>query len=262
VSRDRESIETINKLLDKSDKKKVSYFCPDVAFVLDKSIENIPNINPPLEKSDSKSIIGFNISGLLYNGGYNRQNMFRLKFDYKEFVHRLSEHILKETAAHLLLIPHTIAPPGHVESDPGACQEVFKSFSDTYNNRVHILLGEYNGSSLKDIIGLLREYNPSSLKEIIGLCDFFVGSRMHSCIAALSQGIPTLGIAYSNKFHGVFDSVNAVDLVVDARFNDIENTIKSIMAFYADRKRISNTLNKNMQNAQQQIDDIFRLILH
>jgi len=262
VSRDRESIETVNKLLDKSDKKKVSYFCPDVAFVLDLFKENKIKINPPLNKSDNISIIGFNISGLLYSGGFSRNNMFGLKSDYKEFVHKLAGHFLRETKAHLLLIPHTIAPPGNVESDPGACQEVFKSFSDTYNNRVHILLGEYNGSSLKEIIGLLREYNPSSLKGIISLCDFFIGSRMHACIAALSQGIPAIAIAYSKKFQGVFDSVNAADLVVDARFNDIENTIKYIMAFYADRKRISTTLNKEIQNAKLRTDEIFRLILH
>jgi polysaccharide pyruvyl transferase WcaK-like protein len=247
VSRDRESIETVNKLLDKSDKKKVSYFCPDVAFVLDLFKENKIKINPPLNKSDNISIIGFNISGLLYSGGFSRKNMFGLKSDYKEFVHRLSEHILKETAAHLLLIPHTIAPPGNVESDPGACQEVFENFSGSYHNRIHIPFGENDQSSMKGIIGL---------------CDFFVGSRMHSCIAALSQGIPTIAIAYSKKFHGVFDSVDAADLVVDARINDIENTIKYIMEFYVDRERISTTLNKQIQNAKLRTDEVFRLILH
>jgi polysaccharide pyruvyl transferase WcaK-like protein len=84
---------------------------------------------------------------------------------------------------------------------------------------------------------------------------------MHACISALSQGIPTVGIAYSKKFKGVFDSVNSADLVVDARFNDIEITIKYIKRFYDDRERISATLDKQIQNAQQQIDEIFRLIL-
>ena len=44
-------------------------------------------------------------------------------------------------------------------------------------------------------------------KAVIGQCDFFIGSRMHACIAALSQGVPCVGVAYSMKFAGVFDTV-------------------------------------------------------
>ena len=39
---------------------------------------------------------------------------------------------------------------------------------------------------------------------------------MHSCIAALSQNIPTIAISYSKKFKGVFESVGAGDYVIDA----------------------------------------------
>ena len=41
------------------------------------------------------------------------------------------------------------------------------------------------------------------MKYLIGQCDFFVGSRMHSCIAAVSQCVPAVSIAYSDKFIGV-----------------------------------------------------------
>jgi hypothetical protein len=45
----------------------------------------------------------------------------------------------------------------------------------------------------------------------------FIGSRMHACIAALSQGVPTVGLAYSDKFRGVFESLGLERLVADLR---------------------------------------------
>ena len=38
---------------------------------------------------------------------------------------------------------------------------------------------------------------------------------MHSCIAAMSQCVPTVGIAYSKKSHGVFESIGLGDCVAD-----------------------------------------------
>ena len=40
---------------------------------------------------------------------------------------------------------------------------------------------------------------------------------MHSCIAALPQGIPCIGLAYRMKFEGVFESIVMSDWVIDAK---------------------------------------------
>jgi polysaccharide pyruvyl transferase WcaK-like protein/glycosyltransferase involved in cell wall biosynthesis len=45
---------------------------------------------------------------------------------------------------------------------------------------------------------------PGGLKSLIGLCDIYVGVRMHGIIAALSQGIPSLAIAYGSKTENLF----------------------------------------------------------
>lgn len=36
-------------------------------------------------------------------------------------------------------------------------------------------------------------------------CRFFIGSRMHACIFALSSAVPTIGLAYQPKFFGLFE---------------------------------------------------------
>lgn len=60
-------------------------------------------------------------------------------------------------------------------------------------------------------------YNQNEIKYLIGRCDFFIGARMHACIAALSQCIPTVSIAYSDKFIGVMKSIGMESYCVDPR---------------------------------------------
>jgi len=40
---------------------------------------------------------------------------------------------------------------------------------------------------------------PQQLKALLGCCDAFIGMRMHSVIAAISQSVPTVALAYSPK---------------------------------------------------------------
>jgi polysaccharide pyruvyl transferase WcaK-like protein len=98
-------------------------------------------------------------------------------------------------------VPHVFGTDGTIEDDPNACLQVYEEFRKKYPGRMFLTRGQYNHNDIK---------------YVIGLCDFFIGSRMHSCIAALSQSIPAVGIAYSRKFQGVFDSIGLGDCVADA----------------------------------------------
>jgi polysaccharide pyruvyl transferase WcaK-like protein len=172
--------------------------------------------------------------------------MFGLKYDYKIFVHSLVKRLIRDTAAHILLIPHTFAPNGHVESDPDACRDIIGSMEGADKNRVHLVMGEHDQFAIKGIIGL---------------CDFFIGSRMHACIAALSQGIPTVGVAYSRKFAGVFESVGFGNMVSDARSVDMQTAIEDICMHFQNREQFTATLKTNIEAAKKQLVDTFAKIL-
>ena len=247
LSRDREGIDVVKKILKKNDNGKQVIFCPDVAFALDSFVPKNSDFCPFAKTETDPPIIGLNINGLLYNGGYTRDNMFKLKFDYKLFVHQLSKCIVEKTNANLLLVPHTFAPGGHVESDPDACAEVLKIHSGSYRDRIHMIRGEYDQHAIKGIIGF---------------CDFFIGSRMHACIAALSQGIPTVGIAYSRKFKGVFDAIEVGQMVIDARVTDADETIKKILFMYENREQMETALKSRVKIAKDQLLYTFQKLLH
>jgi len=245
ISRDKEGVEVVKNIVGKENKDIKVHSCCDVAFVLDAALPEDVAIQPPLIRKESHSLVGLNVNGLLYNGGYTRDNMFGLNYDYKVFAMELVLRLLKNTDNHILLVPHTFGPPGNINSDPDACRGILANLDSAYKDRVHMVM---------------KEYDQYAIKGIIGLCDFFIGSRMHACIAALSQGIPTVGVAYSRKFAGVFDSIGAADMVADARkltAEDIINKITTDLENGADLKnRLSNT-----EQAKKQLIDTFQKIL-
>jgi len=230
-SRDKKGLQFLQRAMHKG--KTNFSFCPDVAFMLDPIIPAKVDIQPELAER-KKPIVGLNINGLMYNGGYTRNNMFGLAIDYKKLVIDIVQLILSQNAC-VLLIPHTYGLMGNVNSDPSACDEIVKQIE---SDSLHILKGEYN---------------QSEIKSIIGSCDFFIGSRMHACIAALSQGIPAIGVAYSEKFIGVFDSVGAGEMVVDCRSSCYDSIINTIKNQYAGRSETGQQNKKRIEEIRAEI---------
>jgi len=236
LTRAAESVALVRNLLGPRGEHKVPRFCPDVAFVLESALPEKPDIQPRLNRNSSVPLIGLNINGLLYMGGYTRNNMFGLKINYKEFVHELLEWLMTRTNAHVLFVPHVFA--GDVEDEPSICCQLLKSMGKQYAGRLH---------------AVVQEYDQTELKGIIGLCDFFIGSRMHACIAALSQGIPTVGLAYSKKFRGVFECVGAEQFVIDMRQSGTEEILAAISAAFDKRTDTAERLKIAIPAAQERI---------
>ncbi len=247
LARDKEGVDLVKTMLKRSGGRDAVRFCPDVAFHLEGKVPEKPAVNPPLPAGSSGNLLaGLNVNGLLFNGGYSRNNMFGLRLDYREFVQKLAQRFLGETPAHLLLVPHTFAPKGHVESDPEACRAVFEALRSEYRERIHLLEGAYD---------------PFEIKGIIGGCDFFVGSRMHACIAAVSQGIPTVGVAYSKKFRGIFQSVGMENMVLDARSLDTNEGISKVMQLFERRRETGRMLSRNIPKVHAELEETFRSLL-
>jgi polysaccharide pyruvyl transferase WcaK-like protein len=100
-------------------------------------------------------------------------------------------------------------------------------------------------------------YNPHEVKAIIGRCGFFIGARMHSCIAALSQEIPTVGMAYSRKFAGVFESVGAGETVVDLRAMSNAEILSAVAAHYAGSADLRRELHARIEATRALLRETF-----
>lgn len=214
---------------------------PDVAFSLEVVRPARIELDPPLA-APVGPVIGLNVNGLMYHGGYTRKNMFGLKLDYASCLAPLVEALLRETPGEVWLVPHTFAPDDDVESDPAASRKVRDALPPELRTRVRIVN---------------REYDQHEIKGVIGSCDFFIGSRMHACIAALSQGVPCVGIAYSMKFAGVFESVGMTDWVVDGRSTDQAEAIARIITLYRERDQVRQGLKQRSEAARTRLREVF-----
>jgi colanic acid/amylovoran biosynthesis protein len=190
----------------------------------------------------NRPLVGLNVSGLLYHGGYTGKNMFGLKADYAKLVRRIIQFFIEEKGAHVALVPHVFGAPNDLDSDPVASATLYKELQKLYPDRLHLVEGEYD---------------QHEIKYLIGKCDFFLGSRMHACIAALSQSIPAIGLAYSKKFVGVLRTIGAENLVVDLRQNSTEEIISLIDSAYTSRESIRRDLASRMTSVKKDVATLF-----
>ncbi|MDA8174668.1 MAG: polysaccharide pyruvyl transferase family protein [Nitrospiraceae bacterium] len=235
-SRDREALKEIGLLSQGGRLAGKLRFSYDLGFVLApvKPGKFIMNGNVMLRRAD-RPVVGVNISGLLLMGGYTRDNMFGLKSDYRELSNEIIRLIMDKGAC-VLLVPHVFGADG--ESDMTACEKIYAGLEPVYGSRIAIVRGEYN---------------PGEIKYVIGQCDFFIGARMHACIAALSQNIPAVSIAYSRKFRGVLQTIGMDALVADPRTMDKEEILRIVSGSFENRRVLSEQLALKMPEVKKTV---------
>jgi polysaccharide pyruvyl transferase WcaK-like protein len=219
---------------------------PDVAFSLEAVRPDRVRTEPPLEGPAPAGVVGINVNGLMWHGGYTRDNMFGLQLDYPQYLRRLVPALLEAQPGEVWLIAHTFAPDGDVESDPDAGRLLRDSLPSSLQSRVRLVS---------------HPYDPYEIKGVIGRCDFFVGSRMHACIAALSQGVPCVGVAYSMKFGGVFASVGMGGWVIDGREVEVATAVERTLELYSQRDARREPLRQAAEEARRELRRVFASLI-
>jgi colanic acid/amylovoran biosynthesis protein len=212
-------------------------FCYDMGFILEPRRPQRGGLDDIMAlKRSGRTLVGLNVSGLLMMGGYDRSNAFDLKIDYPRFVEQAIEFFVRSRNADVVLVPHVFGD--QPESDSTACAALFDALHDRYPGRLACVCGQFD---------------QNEIKFVIGHCDFFVGARMHACIAALSQAIPAIGIAYSQKFLGVFQTVGAGALVADPRHLTTEQILDVVDDAMNRRDEIATGLRRTMVDVKREL---------
>ena len=178
--------------------------------------------------------IAFNVSGLLWDGGYTGANQFALKTDYRAYCHGVVEGLL--AAGHEVhLVPHVLTREweGGVEDDVAASKE---------------LMRDHPECSLAPAFT-----SPVEAKSHIATADVFIGSRMHATIGAFTAGVPTVPVAYSRKFAGFFGTLG-YPILVNLETAGTDDAVAQTLALVADRDRLAEVAGPPRQAAQQAID--------
>lgn len=175
----------------------------------------------PAPRQSGPVRVGINVSGLLFGGGYTGKNEFGLKMDYPGLIRALIQHFLGHSdGCEVHLIPHVIVPEGRRQGE------------DDYRAS-EILAAEFPQTILAPAFD-----SPSEAKSYIADMDFFMGARMHSCVAAFSTGVPVVPMAYSRKFAGLFGSLG-YDRTVDCTTESSDSLLAKIAAAYTHRDQLA-----------------------
>ncbi len=190
----------------------------DMAFALPFKIANT-------KKANSKTA-GFNISGLLYSGGFNLDR--NDDFSYKRLCLKIIDLLINE-GYEVFLVPHVVG-----------------GINDNKDNDTKITLDLCKNDLRLKMAPLFKD--PIEAKSYISQFDLFIGSRMHATIAAVSSGVPTIPLAYSRKFQGLFEPLgykSTLDLQCMSESEIIDQIKQSLLN--------GTTIKSNIENANQEI---------
>lgn len=127
--------------------------------------------------------------------------------NYKKAIVELLKEISESEGLNLVILPLQ----SHELHDDSEVNNILLS-SVKNNSRIHSMKGGYS----------VAEYF-----DIISKADFVISERLHGSIAALTLGIPVLGISYKDKVTRLFDSINKPEWQVHLDDLD-EDTLKNM----------------------------------
>ncbi|MCM1987578.1 polysaccharide pyruvyl transferase family protein [Methanococcoides seepicolus] len=177
------------------------------------SAEGINDIQRPL--------IGINPSGLInkFMEGEKQESAEKFIGIMAEVIDNLIDNL----NAVIIMVPHVYSTGN---DDRIVINRIFKSVK--------------NKSKL---LSIKNEHSPEELKGVIGLCDLFIGARMHATIASTSMLVPTVGIAYSHKMHGIIgEMLGQEKYIIDINDLDYTSLISKINDAWENKEKIKKEL--------------------
>lgn len=134
--------------------------------------------------------IGLNVSSLLFDSKYSKENKFEFLLDYREFIYDVIDYFLSKNCT-IHLIAHVIDKRNY--SSPENDYRIIEELKKKYNSKKVIVAPAFD--------------NPIDAKSYISSMNLFIGSRMHATIASISAMVPTIALSYSRKFEGLYESI-------------------------------------------------------
>lgn len=202
----------------------------------------------PYNKSEylvdhNKVNVGINVSSLLWDSAYAKDNKFGLNTEYKEFITKLIQELLNCGEYRIHLIPHVIDAENYesAENDVRACDAVKKMFDSD------------------DVICAPAFDNPVDAKSYIANMDAFVGARMHATIGAVSAGVATIPFAYSKKFKTMFGNLG-YKYVIEAQSAETNESLRQTLEWIKGYRTLAEEANVASIAAQNKLQVLKKVV--
>lgn len=201
------------------------YHVGDPAFVMDPSKPNTDLI-PSIEDD----AIGMNLSTLMARYVTNGD-----REQWVDTAAKLIKQLHRRFERPIYLIPH-VTRPVPSDNDYVFLKSALKK-SNVHSNEIHLIPPDLSATESKWVIGNMS---------------LFLGSRMHSNIAALSSCVPTLTLAYSIKAIGInIDIFGSDEYCLQPGVITIEKIISSLSRLTEDETNIRQKLHDEIPKVQE-----------
>lgn len=208
----------------------------DPAFNLQPATSNVIEevlIKENINIGPSNKLIGINPSELM--------SQMTNSDNYLTTTVKLINKITAKPGVNVLLIPHV--------------------FSENVDDRECIRRIINQTPSKSQVFAIDNEYSPQILKGIIGRCDIFIGGRMHATIASTSMLVPTIGVAYSHKMHGIIGQMLGMDkYILDLEDYSYENLLRLLDEIETNAHEIKKELREKIPHVQKKADSNGKLV--
>jgi colanic acid/amylovoran biosynthesis protein len=163
-----------------------------------------------------KPLVGFNFCGFNVASELISRDKYKEQRPDEELAPLVAvlRYLLDELKVNVVMVPHVYRMNLRGEMVPGPDGKI----TDQLYNLVIKQLPEY-----KEKLMVVRgTYQVSEIKAVIGQCDLFVAGRLHAGVAAMSQCIPTILLAYGYKHYG-FARLAGLEHYVSNNFKGVIN---------------------------------------
>jgi colanic acid/amylovoran biosynthesis protein len=139
-----------------------------------------------------------------------------------------------------VLLPHEIRrPEAHKPDDRFLC------------DILSLMTGE------EDVFAALGTYSSATLKAMIGQCDLVVGSRFHSLVAALSQGVPSVALGWAHKYVELLGDFGQEDLVIDRGHLSEQEFVDMVTGAWERREESAATIRGHLPAVKKRVGEVF-----
>lgn len=224
ILRDRASVATL---------RSVDYSGPfectaDTAFCLETASEESVRKIETEEKVDlSKMYIGMSISPMMCTF-YEKWNPKAKTLPYYKMMASVLDKIIEAADCNVVLVANVTG--GKKRNDDRFAARAVAEYC-THFSRIYCIQGEYS---------------PSEIKGILKNAEVVIGSRMHVNIAALSNCIPTIAIAYSLKSFGIMEVCGQEKWVYPIEELDGDKLFNVFMKLWEKKKDVRIELSKRI----------------
>lgn len=203
-----------------------SQLYPDLGFFLEKNEKQVNEVEALREKYHHRQLVGITARPYRFPNSENPNEK------YQTYVSNLVSFSkwLFENGFLPVFVDHTLSLTAH-ESD--------KSCIDLITNQL---------PENEFVVVSNEKYNSRDLKAIYSKLDFVVGTRFHSVIFSLSEGVPSLAITYGgNKGQGIMKDLNLSEYAMPMDNFTLDNLINSFNQLVENKEDIR----RNLKNIKQ-----------